>query len=95
MSPAASILARCDLAGVALEARGDRLRFDARHGLPDDLRRDLVEHKAEVLALLRLEDSSAPTAPLWEALAGERWGPSLDHDLPALDVGRDGPIRPL
>jgi hypothetical protein len=68
MSPAASIIARATAAGITLEARGDRLRFDAPHGLPPDLRTDLVEHKAEVLALLVAEPTPPPFDPVdWSA----------------------------
>jgi hypothetical protein len=57
MTSAALILARASAAGIVLTTNGDRIRFDAPHGLPADLRAALVEHKAEVLDLL----TRAPT----------------------------------
>jgi hypothetical protein len=37
-----------------------------------------------------------PLAPWnWKSLAPHRWGPSLHHDLPCIDAGRDRPLRPL
>jgi hypothetical protein len=39
--------------GIVLEARGDRLHVEAKPGtITDDLRRLLIEHKAELLAEL-------------------------------------------
>jgi hypothetical protein len=36
-----------------------------------------------------------PRVAAWSTLSAIRWGPSLEHDLPGLDVGRDRPLRPL
>ena len=81
MTPAsASVLARCALAGVTLEADGERLNYEARRGLPDDLRRELVGHKPEILALLR-----------WDELSALRW--SGADGMPGITIDRPDPIR--
>ena len=50
---AALLLSELSRRGVRLEAAGDRLRFDAPKGvLTPELRREMVEHKAELLELV-------------------------------------------
>lgn len=50
---AAELLSELERRGVALEAAGDRLRFDAPRGaLTPELRTAMAEHKAELLGLL-------------------------------------------
>ena len=50
---AAEVLAETRRRGILLSARGDRLRYDAPVGVMQaELRAALVEHKAELLALL-------------------------------------------
>lgn len=54
MSPAAAaLLDRARAAGVELEARGNKLRWRAPNGLPDELLEALRAHKPEILAHLR------------------------------------------
>ena len=55
MSPAAAVLAQACAAGVVLEARGDRLAYDAPVAMPSDIMAALCEHKADILELLRRE----------------------------------------
>src|SRR5262245_20360590 len=55
MSPAAAVLARAYAAGIALEARGDRLAYDAPSDVSSDLLTQLRERKVEVLELLHRE----------------------------------------
>ena len=43
----------------------------------------------------RLAGVDSPELFTWGELAARRWGPSLHHDLPGLDAGRDRPLRPL
>ncbi len=76
-----AILARASAAGVVLEAYGDRIRFNASHGLPDDLRADLVAHKPEVLALL-----ARPGGP-----SSERVDNRCDSPAVAADPRHSGP----
>lgn len=41
----------------------------------------------------RLAGVESPALFTWQELSRLRWGPSLGHDLPGLDVGRDRPLR--
>ncbi len=85
MTSVTSILTRVSAAGITLTANGDRLRFDAPHGLPPELRADLVEHKAEILALLASQPF-ADAAPSWDELKSLPWGPAVGDPSPGLDV---------
>ena len=50
---ATELLTTCRQVGIRLEARGDRLRYEAPAGsLTPELRATLTEHKAELLSLL-------------------------------------------
>jgi len=85
-----AILARASAAGVILEAYGDRIRFNAPYGLPDDLRADLVAHKPEVLALL-----ARPRGPSSERVESGCDPPAVVADPrhsgpPVRRVGRPG-----
>jgi hypothetical protein len=55
MSAAAKVLERARAAGVQLQARGDRLAYDAPSNVSPDLLVHLRERKAELLELLRHE----------------------------------------
>ena len=69
---AAEVLTETRRRGILLSARGDRLRYDAPVGvMKAELRAALVEHKAELLALLGSglhrgpeADGSEPGPPL-------------------------------
>ena len=43
--------------GIRLEARGGRLLYHPASALPPELRESLIEHKAEVIALLKTGDN--------------------------------------
>jgi hypothetical protein len=58
-----ALLTRCRAAGVDLSIRGDRLRWSARRGPPDDLLAALVRHKSEVLAALRRPNRTVSQIP--------------------------------
>jgi hypothetical protein len=83
MTSAPLILARASAAGIALTAVGDRIRFDAPHGLPADLRAALVEHKAEVLDLLARPPTVDP--PKGAEPAAPRHESSIDAPPVAID----------
>ena len=58
---APEVLAEARRRGILLSARGDRLRYDAPVGVMQaELRAALVEHKAELLALLGSWPASWP-----------------------------------
>jgi hypothetical protein len=70
-------------AGLTIESDGDRLIIRGPRRATD-LAREILEHKAELVALL-----GPPTPPDWPTLAAQRWGPALDHDEPGIDVPAD------
>ncbi len=61
MNAAVGILERAWVHGIRLEPRGEKLRIIATRGLPVDLRDQLAEHKAAILAIL-----ASPLFPLLE-----------------------------
>ena len=75
---AAELLAELNRRGVALEAVGDRLRYDAPKGaLTPELRAAMAEHKAELLELIdrRLRTSATDLVAVAELLvAGQMLG---------------------
>jgi hypothetical protein len=65
MEPRA-VLARCREYYAVLTPENDKLVIDSPEQLPDDLRRELREHKPEIIALLRVRP------PRWHANAVAR-----------------------
>jgi len=53
---ASDLMRTLEARGIRLEASGGRLRYHPASALPPDLRESLIEHKVEVLALLKTED---------------------------------------
>jgi acetylornithine/succinyldiaminopimelate/putrescine aminotransferase/predicted amino acid dehydrogenase len=86
---AAALLARLHQRGVELRDEGGTLHYSAPKGaITADLRSELLDHKAEILAILRQNSSSArssdgrrsatSTADAPESFAGQRRSMSLD-----------------
>jgi len=63
------LLLRAVRAGVTLSLDGDRLSYRATGGLPDDLRGHLVDHRDEIVGVLRRTDTE-PMAPTGSTSAG-------------------------
>ncbi|WP_158632183.1 condensation domain-containing protein [Micromonospora sp. Llam0] len=57
------LLLRAVRAGVTLSLDGDRLSYRATGGLPDDLRGQLVDHRDEIIGVLRRTDTVEPMVP--------------------------------
>lgn len=53
---ASDLMRTLEQRGIRLEASGGRLRYHPASALPSDLRESLIEHKVEVLALLKTEN---------------------------------------
>jgi hypothetical protein len=49
---ATEIMLRLKHSGIQLQATGDRLRFYPLERVPNDLRREMADHKADLLTLL-------------------------------------------
>ena len=63
------LLAEVQRRGVTLVAEADRLRFTPRDRLPAELVGRLKEHKAEVIAALRIKDEPRPCALCGSAIS--------------------------
>ncbi len=93
-----TVLDRVRARGVELRLEGDRLQ--ARCPVPADLRDLIREHRADLIALLTpigakpaAPATPAPLGPgLSPALQAQRWGPSIDHDLPPIQVEHPDPV---
>ena len=60
----AHVLEACNIRGLALSLEGDSLRVRGPSGAREELLPAIREHKAEIVALLRKEQS-APTPHRW------------------------------
>lgn len=54
---ASELISMLEKRGIKLEACGGRLRYHPASALSPELRESLIEHKVEVLALLKTEDN--------------------------------------
>jgi hypothetical protein len=91
--PALALITRCRRLGIILAADGDRLRYRPVVMVDGELRAQLAEHKAEVLAILagnsqtanRADDLPEPWKDLYEERAAIM---EYDANMPRVDAER-------